>query len=106
MLENKSCGTRLLHSFCFLSESADGLFNRNRAAEFLAIAFAGQRRFQAGFFAGRDIEGMAFDFTNDVFRLYLAFEAAERAFQRLVIAEFHFCQFNFTCLSLMAILGF
>ena len=35
---------------------------------------------------------MAFYFTDDVFLLNLAFEAAERAFQRLVIAEFHFCQ--------------
>lgn len=49
---------------------------------------------------------MAFDFTYDVFLLYLAFEAAERAFQRLVIAEFHFCQCVFTCLSIVAILDF
>ena len=49
---------------------------------------------------------MAFDFADDVFLLYLAFEAAERAFQRLVIAEFHFCQCVFTCLSIMAILDF
>lgn len=46
---------------------------------------------------------MALNFTNDVFLLYLAFEAAERAFQRLVIAEFYFCQTVFTCLSMMAI---
>lgn len=43
---------------------------------------------------------MAFNFTDDVFLLNLAFEAAERAFQRLVIAEFHFCQTVFTCLSI------
>lgn len=35
---------------------------------------------------------MPFDLTNDVFLLHFAFEAAESAFQRLVIAEFYFCQ--------------
>jgi len=75
------------------------LFSDDRAAEFLAVTFAGQRRFQAALFAGRNIKGMALDFTNDVFLLYLTLEAAEGAFQRLVIAEFDFCQLVFTCLS-------
>jgi hypothetical protein len=35
--------------------------------------------------------------------LHLAFEPAERALQRLVIAEFNFCHLLFTCLSMMAI---
>ena len=47
---------------------------------------------------------MTFHFTNDVFLLNFAFETAERAFQRLVIAELNFCQRYFTCLSIMAIL--
>jgi hypothetical protein len=38
--------------------------------------------------------------------LHLAFEPAERAFQRLVIAEFDFCQLLFTCLSMRTILSF
>lgn len=49
---------------------------------------------------------MAFDFTNDVFLLHFAFEAAESTFQSLVVAEFNFCQLSFTCLSVMAIYDF
>jgi len=75
-----------------LNWPARNLLGRNRAAVFFAIALASQRRFQAALFSGRNVEGMAFNFTNDVFLLYLAFEAAERAFQRLVIAELYFCQ--------------
>jgi len=58
---------------------------------FLAVAFAGERRFQTALFAGRNIEGVPFDFTDNVFLLHFAFEAAERAFQRLGIAQFDFC---------------
>lgn len=78
-----------------------GLFRR--ATVFFAIALTGQRRFQAALFSGRDIEGVPFDFADNVFLLHLAFEPAERALQRLVIAEFDFCHLLFTCLSMMAI---
>ncbi len=61
------------------------------ATEFLAIAFAGQRRFQAALFSGRNIEGVPFDFADNVFLLHFALEPAERALKRLVIAEFDFC---------------
>jgi len=78
-----------------------GLFNR--AAVFFAIALTGQRRFQAALFSGRNIEGMPFDFANNVFLLHLAFKPAERALQRLVIAEFDFSHLFFTCLSMREI---
>src|SRR5262249_31080587 len=59
--------------------------------EFLAIAFAGQRRFQAAFFTGWNIEGVSFDFADNIFLLHFTLEPAESAFQRLVITEFDFC---------------
>lgn len=65
------------------------------AAVFFAIAFAGQRRFQTGFLSGRNIEGMPFDFADDVFLLHFTLESAERALQRFVIAEFNFCHLTF-----------
>ena len=78
-----------------------GLFNR--AAVFFAIALTGQRRFQTALFSGRNIEGVPFDLANDIFLLHLAFKPAERALQRLVIAEFYFCHLFFTCLSMREI---
>ena len=78
-----------------------GLFNW--AAVFFAVALTGQRRFQAALFSGRNIEGVPFDFANNVFLLHLAFKPAERALQRLVIAEFDFCHLFFTCLSMRKI---
>ena len=75
----------------------------NRAAVFFAVALTGQRRFQAALFSGRNIEGMPFYFANNVFLLHLAFKPAERALQRLVIAEFDFCHLFFTCLSIREI---
>jgi hypothetical protein len=79
------------------------LFRDNVAAVFLTVAFAGERRFQPALLAGRNIEGVTFDFTDDVFLLHLAFEPAERALQRLVVAQFDFCHSIFTCLSMIAI---
>jgi len=35
---------------------------------------------------------MTLDLFNDVFRLYLTFEAAKRIFQRLAILHTNFCQ--------------
>ncbi len=46
---------------------------------------------------------MPFDFADNVFLLHFAFEAAQRAFHGLVIAEFDLCQFEFTSLSLLAV---
>ena len=60
-------------------------------AEFLVVTFAGERRFQTAFLSWWNVEGVTFDFTDDVFLLHFAFEAAERAFQRLGIAQFDFC---------------
>src|SRR5215475_6976720 len=73
------------------------------ATVFFAIALACQRRFQAALFSRWNIEGVSFDFADDIFLLHFAFKPAERAFQRLVIAEFDFCHLFFTCLSMNAI---
>ncbi len=66
-----------------------GLFKR--ATVFFTITLAGQSRFQAALLSWRDIEGVPLDFADDVFLLHLAFEPAERALQRLVIADFDLC---------------
>lgn len=69
-----------------------GLFRHiDWPAEFFAITFARERRFQPTLFARRNIESVPFDFTNDVFLLHLAFETAQRALERLAVAEFDFC---------------
>lgn len=68
-----------------------GLFGDDRATEFLAISFPCERGFQALLFAGRHIESMTFDFTDDVFLLNLAFETTQRALKRFAVAEFDFC---------------
>ncbi len=51
------------------------------AAVSLTITLASQRRFQTAFLARWNVEGMSFDFFDDVFLLHLAFEATEGAFQ-------------------------
>ena len=93
-------------SRCY-SRHIEGEFRRSelfrQATVFFAIAFAGQRRFQAALFSGWNIEGVSFDFADNIFLLHFAFKPAERAFQRLVIAEFDFCHLFFTCLSMNAI---
>ena len=51
-------------------------------ADLLAIALAGQCFFHAPLFARLEIEGMALDFLDDVFRLDLALETPQRILQR------------------------
>jgi hypothetical protein len=85
-------------SRCYLAAHAGGIHSSGLfkyATIFFAIAFTGQRRFQAALFSGWNIEGVPFDFADDVFLLHFAFESAERALQRLVIAEFDFCHLAF-----------
>ncbi len=103
---NKGCGWR--HSAALVElvpQTADlavsGLLWYTTV--FFAIALAGQRRFQAALFSGWNIEGMSFNFADNIFLLHFALKPAERAFERLVIAEFDFCHLLFTCLSTNAI---
>jgi hypothetical protein len=49
--------------------------------EFLAIALARERRFEAALLAGRDEEGVAFHFADDILLLHFAFEAAQSALE-------------------------
>ena len=69
------------------------------AAKLLPVAFTGEGRLQAAFFAGRNVKGMTLDFTNDVFLLDFTLETAQRALEGLVISEADFCHDLFTCLS-------
>ncbi len=52
-------------------------------ANFFSCPLARQSLLNAAFFAWFQIERMALDFLNDVFRLNLALEPAQRVFQRL-----------------------
>ena len=77
------------------------------AADFFAIPFPRQGGFHTALFAGWNVEGMPLHFADDVFLLHFALEPAERAFERLVIAEFDFCHCIFTSLSLRTLqIGF
>ena len=61
-------------------------------ANFLAIALACQRFLHALLLAGLQIEGMTLHFLDDVFRLNLAFETAQRVFERLTFLHSNLCQ--------------
>ncbi len=58
----------------------------------LAIPLARQRFFHALALAGFQVEGMTFDFFDDVFLLYLAFEPAQCIFKRLAFLNANLCQ--------------
>lgn len=62
------------------------------AADFLAIALACESGFDATLFARWHVELMTLHVFDDVLLLHLAFETAERAFQRFSFADFNFCQ--------------
>src|ERR1035438_315654 len=53
----------------------------------LAVALTGQRLFDAEFLAGLQVEGVPFDFPNDVLRNDLPLEAAERVLNSLAFLE-------------------
>src|ERR1035441_612782 len=53
----------------------------------LAVALKGQRLFDAEFLAGLQVEGVPFDFPNDVLRNDLPLEAAERVLNSLAFLE-------------------
>src|SRR5438046_5116267 len=72
------------------------------ATVFLAVALASQRRFDTALLAGRHIEGMSFDFFDDVFLLHLALKATESILQRLAIAQSHFGHAMVTSLNAQA----
>jgi hypothetical protein len=56
-------------------------------ASLLTIALAGQRLFDAEFLAWLQIEGVPFDFPDDVLLNNLPLEAAERVLHRLAVLE-------------------
>ena len=85
-------------SRAWLSNHGSGLETKpvevlfHHPAIFLPVAFTGQRRFQAALLPRRNIEGVSFDFTNDVFLLNFALETAQGAFQGFVISQADLCQ--------------
>jgi len=62
-------------------------------ANLLPVPLASQRLFHALFLAGFQIERMPLYLFDNVFRLYLAFEAAEGVFQRLTLLDPNFRQY-------------
>ena len=64
----------------------------NLPASLLAVAFAGQRLLDAEFLAGLQIEGVPFDFSDDVFLQNLPLEAPKRVLHRLAVLQNHLSQ--------------
>jgi hypothetical protein len=61
-------------------------------ASLFTIAFAGQRLFDAESLARLQIEGVPFDFADDILLHDLSLEAAERVLDRLAFLEPDFSQ--------------
>lgn len=98
--KNDGCGWRHSAAVVF-TNIADALSCRihspelfRQAAVFLRLRLRASADFRRAF-SGRNVEGVPFDFADDVFLLHFALEPAERALQRLVIAEFDFCHLTF-----------
>ena len=65
-------------------------------AGLFAAPLASQCLLQAHLFTRLQIKGVALDLFNDVFRLHLALESAERIFQRLAFLNSNFSQTYYT----------
>ena len=65
-------------------------------ATLLPVPFAGERLLHPFLFTRLQIEGMPFDFFNDVFLLHLPLEAPERVLQSFTFLEPDFRQSNYT----------
>jgi hypothetical protein len=63
---------------------------------FFAIPLPCQRLFHTAFFTGFEVEGMTFDFFNDVFLLDLALKPAQCIFKRLAFLNANLCQRDYT----------
>ena len=68
------------------------------ASAFFAVALAREGFFRALLLARLQVEGMSFDFLDDVFLLDFALETAQRAFQGFSILDMNFSQTRLTCL--------
>ena len=72
-------------------------------ASFLTAALARQRFFHVFSFAGLQVEGVTFDFLDDVLGLYLSLEPAKRVLERFSLLKSNFSQRD--CTSLLALTG-
>ncbi len=61
---------------------------------FFAIPLSCERLLDTALFARFQVEGMTFDFFNDVFLLNLAFKPAQCIFKRLAFLNANLCQRN------------
>jgi hypothetical protein len=59
---------------------------------FFAATFPCQSFFYTFLFTGLQVKGVAFDFLDDVFLLYLALKPAQGIFKRLTFLDSYFCQ--------------
>src|SRR5574340_398615 len=62
----------------------------------LPVSLSGKRLLDPLLFSRLQVEGMAFDFFDDVFLLHLPFEAAKGIFQSFALLELHFSQSTHT----------
>ncbi len=58
----------------------------------LTIPLARQRFFHATLFAGLQVEGVTFDFLDNVFLLYLTLKPTQRIFKRFAFLHANLCQ--------------
>jgi hypothetical protein len=65
-------------------------------AIFLPVAFTGQRLLSPELLAWLQIEGVSFDFLNNVLLLDLPLEAAQGVFQRFALLKLYFSQTKYT----------
>jgi len=68
-------------------------------SDLLAGAFASQGLLHPALFAWLEIEGMSFDFFDDVFLLNFALETAKRVLERFSLLKPYFCQPTYTPVS-------
>jgi hypothetical protein len=61
-------------------------------ANFLASALASESSFDAFFFTGLQVKGVALDLFNDVFLLHFALEAAQSVFEGFTLLQSNFRQ--------------
>jgi len=66
------------------------------ATTLFAVTLASEGFFDPLFFAGFQVEGVAFDFLDNVFLLHFAFKATQSIFKSLAVLHDNFCHKIFT----------
>lgn len=69
------------------------------AATLFAVTLASEGFFHPLFFAGLQVEGVAFDFLDDVFLLHFAFKAPQSIFKGFAVLHDNFCHLDIHLLA-------